>query len=382
VATTADVLRALHATKYVRGYTHPYYRYPAATNPDLVRELVAAFTDPGDVVCDPFMGGGTVAVESLAAARRFIGSDLNELAVFVSRAKTTPLSERSWDAVIDWARNPGLFRDPSSRFVETDAHLPPLLQSALASARERALMLTNLNERRMALCALLRLGQWALEARIEVPQPPVLQDKLGAVVSNMWSGMQSLTTAAIRMGASRRSLVSSRSLRCCSASQLATDRVGRGYLRRVKLVVTSPPYPGVHVLYHRWQVQGRRETRAPYWLIGAQDGHFMPYYTMGGRSHVGRLRYFDRLHESFAALRPLLAHDARIAIVVGFPSPDHQEQQFRDALNSAGYERDDPEAIPSDLMVRDVPNRRWYVRVRGKPQGAAREVLMLFRPVY
>ena len=42
-------------------------------------------------------------------------------------------------------------------------------------------------------------------------------------------------------------------------------------LRRlpIKLVLTSPPYPGVHVLYHRWQVQGRRETPAPFWIVTA-----------------------------------------------------------------------------------------------------------------
>lgn len=32
------------------------------------------------------------------------------------------------------------------------------------------------------------------------------------------------------------------------------------------LILTSPPYPGVHVLYHRWQVQGRKETPAPFWI--------------------------------------------------------------------------------------------------------------------
>jgi hypothetical protein len=35
---------------------------------------------------------------------------------------------------------------------------------------------------------------------------------------------------------------------------------------RPKLVLTSPPYPGLHVLYHRWQVKGRRETPAPFWV--------------------------------------------------------------------------------------------------------------------
>ena len=39
---------------------------------------------------------------------------------------------------------------------------------------------------------------------------------------------------------------------------LTIDQVGPA-----DLVVTSPPYPGIHMLYHRWQVDGRKETDAP-----------------------------------------------------------------------------------------------------------------------
>jgi hypothetical protein len=41
-----------------------------------------------------------------------------------------------------------------------------------------------------------------------------------------------------------------------------------------KLVLTSPPYPGVHVLYHRWQVDGRKETPLPFMIAGKLDGAF------------------------------------------------------------------------------------------------------------
>src|SRR6185503_19161327 len=48
-----------------------------------------------------------------------------------------------------------------------------------------------------------------------------------------------------------------------------------------RLVLTSPPYPGVHVLYHRWQIDGRKETAAPFIIANKLDGAGSSYYTMG-----------------------------------------------------------------------------------------------------
>ena len=39
----------------------------------LMRALVSDFTDPGDLVCDPYSGGGTTAVACQELGRRFLG---------------------------------------------------------------------------------------------------------------------------------------------------------------------------------------------------------------------------------------------------------------------------------------------------------------------
>ena len=50
--------------------------HPARWSIRLARDLVAVFSDPGDLVCDPFTGAGTTALAAAEARRAFIGGDL------------------------------------------------------------------------------------------------------------------------------------------------------------------------------------------------------------------------------------------------------------------------------------------------------------------
>jgi len=40
--------------------------------------IIEHFTKPGDIICDPFLGGGTTAIASLKLKRKFIGAEINE----------------------------------------------------------------------------------------------------------------------------------------------------------------------------------------------------------------------------------------------------------------------------------------------------------------
>ena len=94
---------AVRNTDPVSGLTHKFYRYPARFSPQFAREAVLAFSKPGEVVLDPFMGGGTTLVEALATDRQPIGVDISPLATFVARAKTTLVSENALQVIEGWA---------------------------------------------------------------------------------------------------------------------------------------------------------------------------------------------------------------------------------------------------------------------------------------
>jgi DNA modification methylase len=51
------------------------------------------FSKPGDLVLDPYMGGGTAVVEGVAAGRHMVGNDLNSLGAFIARVKITALNK-------------------------------------------------------------------------------------------------------------------------------------------------------------------------------------------------------------------------------------------------------------------------------------------------
>ncbi len=69
-------------------------RYDNMLPPPLVRRLVVATTRPGDLVADPFLGGGTTALVCLQTDRRFVGGDVNPQALRFTAARL--LVEHLW----------------------------------------------------------------------------------------------------------------------------------------------------------------------------------------------------------------------------------------------------------------------------------------------
>src|SRR5438093_1411123 len=87
----------------VTGLTHGFYKYPARFSPAFARATIKIFTEPGDVILDPHVGGGTALVEALALRRHAVGVDISALAEFVTNVKTTIYSEFELRRLKLWA---------------------------------------------------------------------------------------------------------------------------------------------------------------------------------------------------------------------------------------------------------------------------------------
>ena len=70
-----------------RDLTHDLHPYPAKFIPQIPGNIIEHLSMPGDLVCDPFGGCGTSAVEAVRRGRRALSCDANPLSAVIGMAK-------------------------------------------------------------------------------------------------------------------------------------------------------------------------------------------------------------------------------------------------------------------------------------------------------
>jgi len=373
---------SLLASSYIEGLTHGFYHYPARFSPVVARTVIEQFSNRNDWILDPFMGGGTAIVEGLASGRRMVGVDINPLAHFVATARTTPLSSNDEQEIRTWAaRAERLLAGPYVDLIDPMGvhNLPAALDRFMSAALSLLAGLPRRRQQEFVRCVLLRLGQWALDGREwRTPRRNRLASQLAALADRMLAGLRELVAACAEVGVAKRSIRSRRVLLNASATELASLRTLDSLDRRPRLVLTSPPYPGVHVLYHRWQYRGRKETPAPYEIAAVQDGQPESFYTAGSRTPTGLDRYFATIEDSFRAVHKVTSPGVIVVQLVGFSNPESQVARYEAAMEVAGFE---PWALSDGQplrLSRTVHNRKWYHRVRNGRTGGS-ELLLVHR---
>jgi hypothetical protein len=368
---------------------HDLYRYPARFSPVFAGKMIQRFTEIGDVVLDPFCGGGTTIVEAIRVGRKAIGIDVSSLATFVSRAKTTPLSARDTHAIRRWAETLQARFGRSPAIVKATVVEPHYLRNLPEGAEqffqrviEASIPLTP-RQRNYARLALLATGQWALDCKTRVPSQ---QEMLQFLVVRLSTGITRFSAfikeAATNSDTQKCRLTALRRIICRSSEHCDSDlRIPRAW-RPVQLVLTSPPYPGVHVVYHRWQIRGRCETPAPFWIANQKDGAGESYYTLGRRSESMLCRYYERLQTIFTSVRQIVSPESHVVQLVAFSDRTWQLREYLRVMSAAGFEEVSMAARQkhrNSRIWRTVPSRKWYAAAQ-KTHSASREVLLVHRP--
>jgi hypothetical protein len=369
---------------------HDIYRYPARFSPRFVREAIRCFTDRGDLVVDPFCGGGTSVVEAIALGRRAAGMDINSLATFLTRAKTTPLSIHDVRDIRAWAARLRSFGSKTAgeatleQFTERSRrHVPSHVSAFFDRVLARLDSVPIGRQQNFVRLVLLSVGQWALDCKTEFPTVAELEDELQKRLGSVTEQFRAfLAEAAESNQIHRCRLTRMRRILDRPCAGCETDkRIPTSWLP-AKLVLTSPPYPGVHVLYHRWQIHGRRETPAPFWLANQRDGAGESHYTFGPRRESQLPRYFGNLHSTFSSIRALINHNSLVVQLVGFSQPEQQLPVYLRTMKEAGFREVLPGCPKTHLfhgrIWRNVPSRRWYASMRTQT-SSSREVLLLHK---
>lgn len=370
---------------------HSFYRYPARFSPVFAREVIKAFTKPGDTVVDGFCGGGTSVVEAMALGRRAVGFDISSLAAFLTRTKTTPLSVHDKRSILEWADliegtgNLALSSNISLSEEETyyRRNLPEGPRGFFETILAWAELLPSARQQSFVRLVLLNVGQWALDCKTTVPEWSQLEAKFNDQISTFVEDQfKFLTKTARKNKIPRCRLTQLRRIINRSSEESEDDgRIPQEWLP-AKLVLTSPPYPGIHVVYHRWQIHGRKETPAPFWLAHGRDGAGAAHYCLGRRDEPKLTTYFARLKASFSSIRGLVGNRSIIAQLVAFSQPNWQLDAYLKAMSEAGFTELTPHCAKSHLfnsrLWRKVPGRKWYASQKGDT-ASSQEVLLFHR---
>jgi DNA modification methylase len=386
------VVQAVLSQDKVDEVPHNLYNYPARFAPCFAHEVIKAFSRKGELVLDPFCGGGTTLLEAMRLKRRAAGMDVSSLAAFIARAKTTPLSVHDRYAINAWL-NCMADEEPAAPAVDAwgtaeerehyERNCPAEARMFFAWVVNKVMLLPKGRQQAFARLILLSVGQWALDCKTVARS---VQDLKKEFYSRLRGALEDyfdfLTAAAVANELPRCRLGSLR--RVINRDAEGSDEEGRipSSWLPAKLVVTSPPYPGVHVVYHRWQVNGRKETPAPFWLANQQDGAGDSFYMLGSRKETKLQTYFERLRGIFASLWSLLSDDALVFQLVAFSRPEWQLPVYLDKMEEAGFTELRPICAKEHLFEgriwRDVPGRKWYAKNKGKT-ASSQEVLLLHR---
>jgi DNA methylase len=380
----AALIAAARDGEPVRGLTHGFYKYPARFSPVFARAAIETFTKPGDLVLDPHVGGGTTLVEARAAGREAVGVDISSLAEFVANVKCTVYSEQELETLESWSgrvankvhihRGSVQFADYAEQgyYKHLDHPSRWRLRKAIEQGIASAIALGTPRLESFGRCVVLRTAQWALDGRSRHTGIDEFRRVLQENAADMVEGARELRASVTENG--RESVTVLRR----SAAGIEDDFRLRE-MRAPKLVVTSPPYPGVHVLYHRWQVDGRKEAPLPFMIANKLDGAGSSYYTMGDRKYPELKTYFDNIRATMSSVAAVANKRTTIVQMVAFSEPEWQLPRYLKTMEEAGLREIKLSKLRGQRdgrLWRSVPGRRWYSDQRGETPGSEEVVLI------
>jgi len=383
-SSSKQIITAVKDQSRVRGYTHRFYTYPAGFSPVFVEAAIQSLTKKNDLVLDPFMGGGTTIIEALRANRKVVGIDLNPISSFVTKVKATKLSIKNIDAIEIWAAkmsNNINFKLKSDKFTKTAFSIinykglgTKEISNLKKVIRGASFYLKNLNkvknrkEKDFLRLLLLRCMHSTLHDKRPIADFHVFKSKIRSNSLDMLEGMKSLDPY----------LKNSRNkFKIYNRSSIYSHKVKELKTKKVSLIVTSPPYPGINIPYARWQIHGRRNTTLPYLILGYDVPENKSVFNFQNPKNDTLNIYFDTMKKIFSSLRKISSKKTRILQLVAFNSEKGVFKKYLKTMKECGFK--ELNLKTNGHVWRKVPNRSWQAKFVKGNIPASNEVLLLHK---
>ena len=378
------IVTAANDQSKVRGYTHRFYTYPAGFSPIFVESAIKTFTKKKDLVLDPFMGGGTSLIESIRLNRRVVGIDLNPIAYFVTKVKITKLSKAQIDKIELWAflmsqnLNYKLKNDQFTKEALSLINYKGLGRKDIFNLKTiikgTSFYLEKLKEIRdkkvkdFLKLLILRCLHSTLHDKRPIADFHIFKRKIRSNSLDMLEGMSALDKYLIN-SRNKFSIYSKSSTKINKTKELKS--------KKVKLIITSPPYPGINISYSRWQIHGRRNTTLPYLVLGIPVPENKSIFNFQSPRNKTYNLYFDKLKTIFKSIKKICSKNTIILQLVAFNHENGLFEKYLKTMEECGFK--ELKMKSNGYVWRKVPNRSWQARFVKGDIAASNEVLLLHK---
>lgn len=297
---------------------HNLHAYPARFIPQIPKRAIERWSQPGDVVLDPFCGSGTTLLEGLLARRSSVGIDNNGVAILISRAKTQSYTAPDLSALETLVtRVYGWLAGADLDFVRAAEQNAPVYENrekwfTAEAIRELAALRMALRElqpkpRVLGLAVFSHLIVQASRQDSDTRYAAVDRDYRPRWVWESWTRKMRVVLERAREN--------SKLLNKKSAELFCADTRNLEMLkdRSVALIVTSPPYLNAYD-YHKYHRHRLHWIDADISL--ARDAEIGKHDTFT-RPRATPDRYFTDMGQCFGEWHRVLRQEGHAFVVIG-----------------------------------------------------------------
>jgi len=387
-----EIVKSTKNKNLISGKSHTFYRYPAAFSPVFAETIIKNFTKPGEIVLDPFVGGGTSAVEAFALQRKFYGVDVNPLSVLISKVKTTILSQSKVifikkfnEKIVNGKINFKSKRKKQHQhlnhyfniknFPQEEVRKINQIKAGIEQYHFAISKIRDVKVRNFLTCLLLKTSKNILDNTR--PCGTFKKFKVDLLI-NCKKMLRDMIDFEKELEINKSIYGSHNKIKIIKSDILKLNKINSLKKGKVKLILTSPPYPGIHISYNKWQLHGRRDTKLPYWIMNSRPPVLTKFSYRGewSRNLVDYYRYMTKV---YLKLKPYCSHNCYIVKLLSFRNKNREFRLYREAMENAGLEEIKILKKGDGRLWRSVPKRRWQVRYSKKKLKSNKEVLLIYR---